>query len=82
MLGGIMLMIGSLMYGINIIETYNSGGVQGVSILWAVFFVIINYVYTYIFYKQKLMWSFWGSLLLSTTEYYWLLQMLYYKGLL
>ncbi len=79
-LGGILLLIGALFYCLNIVDTYNAGGTEGVSLLWAGFFVTINIVYTHIFYKSKLMWSFVGSGVLVLVESMWLIQMIYYGG--
>jgi len=81
-LGGILLLIGAVFYCLNIIDTYNAQGTVGVSLLWAAFFVMINLVYTYIFYKSKLMRSFVGSGVLFITEGTWLGMMIYYGGVL
>ena len=77
-LGGILLVIGALFYCLNIYDTFLASGTVGVSVAWASFFVVINIVYTYIFYKQKLVWSMWGSLTLALTEASWLGQIIYY----
>ncbi len=80
-LGGILLLIGAMFYCLNIVDTYQAGGTVGVNVAWAGFFVVINLVYTYIFYHSKLMWSFWGSAVLALVESVWLGQIVYYGNI-
>lgn len=80
--GGVLLWVGGLLYGMNILTTHTDGGTAGVSLQWAAFFVLINYVYTYVFYKEGLIWSAWGSGFLAVMETAWLVQIIYYMGII
>lgn len=77
-IGGILLMIGALLYGVNVYDTWVAGGTQGVNVVWATFFTIINIWYTYIFYNTRLWWSAAGSGTLAVFEGTWLAQIIYY----
>ena len=77
-IGGMLLVVGALFYCLNVYETFIAHGTEGVNVLWATFFVVINFYYIRIFYIKKLWYSAVGSSILALTESVWLGQIIYY----
>lgn len=77
-IGGLAFLVGAGFYCLNILNAYLAGDIVGVSLAWALFFVFLNGIYTYIFYQQKLPWSMWGSGALTLVEGIYAAQVFYY----